>query len=113
MQTVTTIGLDIAKSVFHIHGVDAEGKVRHVGRQRRRGKKDGAIGVSTRLVAEALSRPAVVRAATQVSRAATAGNPVATRRALALLGQVASREGLISAAGMLPQNPLPASRPQP
>ncbi len=27
MKTVTTIGLDIAKSVFQVHGVDAEGKV--------------------------------------------------------------------------------------
>jgi transposase len=27
MQAVTTIGLDIAKSVFHVHGIDAEGKV--------------------------------------------------------------------------------------
>src|SRR6187200_1320535 len=27
MQAVTTIGLDIAKSVFQVHGVDAEGKV--------------------------------------------------------------------------------------
>ena len=27
MQTVTTIGLDIAKSVFQIHGVDAAGHV--------------------------------------------------------------------------------------
>jgi transposase len=27
MQTVTTIGLDIAKSVFQVHGVDAQGKV--------------------------------------------------------------------------------------
>ena len=26
MQTVTTIGLDIVKSVFQVHGVDAEGK---------------------------------------------------------------------------------------
>ena len=25
MQTVTTIGLDIAKSVFEVHGVDAAG----------------------------------------------------------------------------------------
>jgi hypothetical protein len=24
MQTITTIGLDIAKSVFQVHGVDAE-----------------------------------------------------------------------------------------
>jgi transposase len=27
MQTVTTIGLDIAKSLFQIHGVDAAGNV--------------------------------------------------------------------------------------
>ena len=27
MHTVTTIGLDIAKSVFQVHGIDAEGKV--------------------------------------------------------------------------------------
>ena len=25
MQAVTTVGLDIAKSVFQVHGVDAEG----------------------------------------------------------------------------------------
>ena len=27
MNAITTIGLDIAKSVFQVHGVDAEGKV--------------------------------------------------------------------------------------
>ena len=27
MQTITTIGLDIAKSVFQVHGIDAQGKV--------------------------------------------------------------------------------------
>jgi transposase len=27
MQTLTTIGLDIAKSVFQVHGIDAEDKV--------------------------------------------------------------------------------------
>src|SRR6516225_957330 len=27
MQTITTIGFDIAKSVFQVHGIDAEGKV--------------------------------------------------------------------------------------
>jgi transposase len=27
MQTVSTIGLDIAKSVFQVHGVDANGVV--------------------------------------------------------------------------------------
>jgi transposase len=26
MQTITTIGLDIAKSVFQVHGVDADGQ---------------------------------------------------------------------------------------
>ena len=27
MQTITTIGLDIAKAVFQVHGVDADGQV--------------------------------------------------------------------------------------
>jgi transposase len=36
MQTVTTIGLDIAKSVFQVHGVDAEGNVLIRRRLRRR-----------------------------------------------------------------------------
>ena len=27
MEAITTIGLDIAKSVFQVHGVDAEGNV--------------------------------------------------------------------------------------
>jgi transposase len=27
MQSITTIGLDIAKSVFQVHGIDAEDKV--------------------------------------------------------------------------------------
>ena len=27
MQTVTTVGLDIAKSVFQVHGIDAKGDV--------------------------------------------------------------------------------------
>ena len=27
MQAVTTIGLDIAKNVFQVHGIDANGKV--------------------------------------------------------------------------------------
>ena len=27
MQAITTIGLDIAKSVFQVHGIDTEGKV--------------------------------------------------------------------------------------
>jgi transposase len=27
MQTITTVGFDIAKSVFQVHGVDAAGQV--------------------------------------------------------------------------------------
>ena len=27
MQAITTIGLDIAKSLFQVHGIDGEGKV--------------------------------------------------------------------------------------
>jgi transposase len=27
MQAITTVGFDIAKSVFQVHGVDAEGQV--------------------------------------------------------------------------------------
>ena len=37
MQAVTTIGLDIAKSVFQVHGIDAAGKV-VVRRQLRRSR---------------------------------------------------------------------------
>ncbi len=37
MQTITTIGLDIAKSVFQVHGVDAGGQV-IVRRQLKRGR---------------------------------------------------------------------------
>ena len=35
MQTVTTIGLDIAKSVFQVHGVDTAGQA-VIGRQLKR-----------------------------------------------------------------------------
>jgi transposase len=37
MSTVTTIGLDIAKSVFQVHGIDAEG-VAIIRRQIQRGQ---------------------------------------------------------------------------
>jgi hypothetical protein len=63
----------------------------------------GMIG--TRLTAEALSRPAVVRAANQAARRASTGDPVATRRALQRLQDVAAREGLISALDTPRQNP--------
>ena len=36
MQTITTIGLDIAKSVFQVHGVDTDGKVVRIRRQLKR-----------------------------------------------------------------------------
>jgi transposase len=26
METITTIGIDLAKSVFQLHGIDAEGR---------------------------------------------------------------------------------------
>jgi transposase len=41
MQTMTTIGLDIAKSVFQVHGVDAGGQV-IVRRQLKRRKRCSA-----------------------------------------------------------------------
>ena len=36
MTTITTIGLDLAKKVFQVHGVDAEGKVVVVRKLRRK-----------------------------------------------------------------------------
>jgi len=51
--------------------------------------------VGARLAAEALSRPAVVRAATRVARASLAGNPVAARRALEVLRAAVQAEGLL------------------
>jgi hypothetical protein len=33
MQAITTVGLDIAKSVFQVHGVDAKGGVNPLGPQ--------------------------------------------------------------------------------
>jgi hypothetical protein len=43
MQAVTTIGLDIAKSVFQVHGIDAAGKVR-IRQQLRRSRVLGFSG---------------------------------------------------------------------
>ena len=43
MQTVTTIGLDIAKSVFQVHGVDAEGKVLNPARSTQPRRQTDAI----------------------------------------------------------------------
>ena len=43
MQSVTTIGLDIAKSVFQVHGIDAKGKV-VIRQQLRRSRVLGFFG---------------------------------------------------------------------
>ena len=42
MQTITTIGLDIAKSVFQVHGVDAAGQV-VIRRQLKRRVRPGVL----------------------------------------------------------------------
>jgi transposase len=43
MQSISTIGLDIAKSVFQVHGVDAAGQV-VLRRQLKRPARSNAIG---------------------------------------------------------------------
>ena len=55
MQAVTTIGLDIAKSVFQVHGVDAEGKM--IIRRKLKRRYVAAFSRSCRL-ALSVSRPA-------------------------------------------------------
>ena len=40
MRAITTIGLDIAKSVFQVHGIDAEGNVLIPGRSNEQGYAD-------------------------------------------------------------------------
>lgn len=52
--------------------------------------------VGSKLVAEALSRPAIAHAAAEASRAQIRGDPMAARRALTRLYQIAAREGLIT-----------------
>src|SRR6201984_2732607 len=54
MQTVTTIGFDIAKSVFQVHGVDAAGQV--VVRRRLQ-----ALGHSVKLMPPSYVKPYVKR----------------------------------------------------
>jgi hypothetical protein len=39
MQAITTIGLDIAKPVFQVHGVDADGNVSSVAEAAKRSKR--------------------------------------------------------------------------
>ena len=57
MQTITTIGLDIAKSVFQVHGVDAEGNV--VIRRQLRRRYVLASGSAATAAARPLRRPRV------------------------------------------------------
>ena len=45
MQTITTIGLDIAKSFFQVHGIDAEGNVT-LRRQLKLGRRHQANSVT-------------------------------------------------------------------
>jgi hypothetical protein len=51
MQTVTTIGLDVAKSIFQIHGVDAAGHVIVRRKLKRRYVLQGQIDVLTQRLA--------------------------------------------------------------
>jgi transposase len=44
MQAVTTVGLDIAKSVFQVHGIDAQGNV-IIRRQLKRRSSKGRVFV--------------------------------------------------------------------
>ena len=75
MQAVTTIGLDIAKSVFQIHGVDAAGNV-IVRRQLKRSRWHG-LGRTPRPVIAA-RRSSISRGKSCLSRAAI-GQPQVTQ----------------------------------
>jgi hypothetical protein len=55
MQTVSTIGLDIAKSVFQVHGIDAEGNV--VLRRQLRGGHYGQRSCEPHQQAEHMAAP--------------------------------------------------------
>ena len=59
MQTVTAIGLDIAKSVFQVNGVDTTGQV--VIRRQLRSRELQAPGLTVRLIPPAYVKPCVKR----------------------------------------------------
>ena len=59
MQAVTTIGLDIAKSVFQVHGVDAAGQVL-IRRQLKRRATRPILGVA-RILSASDQRPPLGR----------------------------------------------------
>jgi transposase len=56
MQAITTIGLDIAKSVFQVHGVDVDGQVVRLGSI----SKQGAILFADGLVANHFGDPLIL-----------------------------------------------------
>ena len=70
MQTVTTIGLDIAKSVFQVHGVDAAGQVVI----RRQLKRRSGTGVLPEVTAMPGRHRGLRLGAPLVARAASAGS---------------------------------------
>ena len=58
MRTITTIGLDIAKSVFQVHGVDADGDVaHHVGFALRCTSAAGQSGIPDDAAGRQLTQP--------------------------------------------------------
>ncbi len=56
MKTITTIGLDIAKSVFQVHGIDAAGKV-VIRKQLKRGHEFTHLGGGRRNNRRLKNRP--------------------------------------------------------
>ena len=77
MQTITTIGFDIAKSVFQIHGVDAGGQV-----VIRRQLKRRAVGVFS----EAVTMPGWYRSLRFVSSLVARASGTRSYRALDAAG---------------------------
>ena len=78
MQAITIIGLDIAKSVFQVHGVDAEGNVLIRRRLKRRFREAAAVPgwyQSLRLIAS-------LAAPTQGARPYRAPDAAGLRKAL-------------------------------
>src|SRR4030088_746970 len=93
MTIITTIGLDLAKKVFQVHGVDAEGKVVVARKLRRKevlaffaklppclvgmeacgsahywGREIAKLGHTVKLIAPAYVKPFVKRQKTRLSR---------------------------------------------
>ena len=73
MQAVTTIGLDIAKSIFQVHGVDADGRVLI----RRKLKRRYVMAFFAKLL------PCLVRFRATVPSRGVDGNPPRSRKEVA------------------------------